>query len=358
MWGLTVVRNGSGTRETRQFSGLLLRGILGVIIISSLCAQGGAQDFLTRGGAVPAGDDLCDAINLPPCFKRIAQDEVGMVASVFHIKRSSLPVILGVAAATGLALHYDSSLSKTFRDLPIHPNQVAKGADIAGVYAPFAVSGLFYLAGSGMHNSRLRETGILATEAMVDAALMGKALKYVVNRQPPGNYPQAQEFYATGPPHGGSMPSSHALNVWAFARVVAGESHSKWVGVGVYSLAAAVSFSRALTNAHSMSDVVVGSALGYGIGEYVLRRRSTDRSGTFHRDIPRHGDTAKNVERGDQLRTVPPAFVSSQANAQPVTQVAQLDTDPSDDFPQMDQPSANPVTQMTQQVDDSTVIDN
>jgi hypothetical protein len=328
MRGLSAVRNGNGKRGTRQLTRLLLHGILGTVIISSLCTQSEAQDFLTRGGAVPAGGDLCGVTNPAPCLKRIAQDEVGLALSVFHIKRSSLPVILGVAAATGLALHYDAPMSKTMMALPDHPNQIAKGSDIAGVYAPFAVSGLLYIAGARMQNSHLRETGILATEAMVDAALMGKALKYVVNRQTPGNFAQSQQFYATGVPHGGSMPSSHALNVWAFARVVAGESQSKWVGVGVYSLATAVSFSRALTGAHSVSDVVVGSALGYGIGEFVLRRHSIDRSGTFHRNIPSRGEPAMTLERGDQLRSVP---IASQANTQPViqpvTQVAVLDTD-------------------------------
>jgi membrane-associated phospholipid phosphatase len=349
------MRSAFALRNTETGFGLgrlsrpLSRGIVFAVIVSSLCGHGQAQDFLTQGGATPAGSDLCDATHLIPCLKRIAQDEAGLTQSVFHIKRNTLPVILGVAAATGIALRYDAPMSKTFRELPIDPNQVAKVSDYAGVYAPFAVGGLLYLTGDALRNSHLAETGILATEAMVDAALMGKALKYVTNRQPPGNFPQSQQFYATGVPHGGSMPSSHALNVWAFARVVTGESHSKWVGLIAYSLATTVSFSRAATGAHSLSDVIVGSALGYGIGEFVLRRRSSDRTATFHRSIPRRGDPPVAMGREDELNSIAPGPRASQTVAQvtqPVDRVTQF-TGP------VAQSNVEPITHLT---DDYTIV--
>jgi hypothetical protein len=50
--------------------------------------------------------------------------------------------------------------------------------------------------------------------------------------------------------------------------------------------------SRALTGAHSVSDVIVGSALGYGIGEYVLRKRSTERRIADYRVASRRGTLA------------------------------------------------------------------
>jgi membrane-associated phospholipid phosphatase len=40
----------------------------------------------------------------------------------------------------------------------------------------------------------------------------------------------------------------------------------------VYSLATAVSISRFTARKHFLSDVLVGSALGYGIGRYVYRK--------------------------------------------------------------------------------------
>jgi len=264
------------TAGMRRLFALRYEAMLGVILVSSLCGQGRTQGFLTRGGALPAGGDLCGVTDPAPCFKRIAQDEAGMTRSVFHMKRSSLPVVLGLAAATGVAMHFDKQMSKTLIGLPINHVEAGHEADLVGVYGPFAAGGLLYFTGSVIHDSHFRETGVLATEAMVDAALIGKSLKYVVNRQGPGNGPDSRGFYISGIPRGGSMPSSHALNAWAFARVITGESHSKWVGVLAYSLATSVSLSRTVTGAHSVSDVIVGSALGYGIGEYVLHTRSRE----------------------------------------------------------------------------------
>jgi membrane-associated phospholipid phosphatase len=43
------------------------------------------------------------------------------------------------------------------------------------------------------------------------------------------------------------------------------------VQVGAYGLAAAVSISRFTGRNHFLGDVLVGSAIGYGIGRYVYR---------------------------------------------------------------------------------------
>jgi membrane-associated phospholipid phosphatase len=270
---------------------LLCRAVLVTVTLASLCVNSEAQDLLSRADTVTVVDDGCDIDHLAPCFKRIAQDEVGMTRSIFHIQRSSLPAILGIAAATGVSLKFDKQMSQTLTNLPMSRNALGREADLAGVYGPFGIGGLLYVAGSVLDKPRVRETGILATEAMVDAALMGKALKFVTNRQAPGSGPNSFNFYTPGP-HGGSMPSSHSLNAWSFARVVAGQSHSKWVSVLAYTVATSVSMSRALTGAHSVSDVIVGSALGYGIGEYVLRKRSTERRIADYRVASRRGTLA------------------------------------------------------------------
>ena len=114
------------------------------------------------------------------------------------------------------------------------------------------------------------------------------------------------------------MPSSHALNAWSFARVVAGQSHSKWVSVLAYSVATSVSLSRALTGAHSVSDVIVGSALGYGIGEYVLRKRSTERNVPIHHVASNGGDPARALGQEALLQPEGPLKTTEFANAEDV----------------------------------------
>jgi membrane-associated phospholipid phosphatase len=49
--------------------------------------------------------------------------------------------------------------------------------------------------------------------------------------------------------------------------------HRPLVQIGAYGLASAVSLSRFTGRNHFLSDVVIGSAMGYGIGRYVYHKR-------------------------------------------------------------------------------------
>src|SRR5439155_937905 len=56
------------------------------------------------------------------------------------------------------------------------------------------------------------------------------------------------------------------------ATVIANEYHDhRAVEIAAYGLASAVSISRFTGHNHFLSDVLVGSALGYGIGRYVYK---------------------------------------------------------------------------------------
>jgi membrane-associated phospholipid phosphatase len=67
------------------------------------------------------------------------------------------------------------------------------------------------------------------------------------------------------------------------ATIIANEYHNhRAVQVAAYAAAAAVSISRFTGHQHYLSDVLVGSALGYGIGQYVYH--------AHHRDTSNSGD--------------------------------------------------------------------
>ena len=120
------------------------------------------------------------------------------------------------------------------------------------------------------HNDRLRETGLLGAEALIDSNLVARALKTVSQRQRPPVDNSSGEFFDGG----SSFPSGHAVNAWSLATVIAQEygHHRPLVRVGVYGVAAAISFSRYTGRNHFLSDALVGSAIGYGIGRYVYHK--------------------------------------------------------------------------------------
>jgi hypothetical protein len=230
---------------------------------------------------LPAAADgrPCDISSLVVCVKHVAEDEKGIVLTPLHAPVEELLWIVPFGAATGVAVHFDT---EAIQDLGVHTSRedhFNKLSDYAGLYAPIAAAGVGYAAGSMKQNDYLKETAVLSAEAMADATILDEGLKYALDRE----YPMADNtrggLWPHGPkgwPNNPSMPSEHAMNVWAFAHVVAGQYDGIATKALVYGVASTVSVSRVLARQHFPSDVVVGSTLGWLVGGYVLNHRSKE----------------------------------------------------------------------------------
>jgi membrane-associated phospholipid phosphatase len=99
---------------------------------------------------------------------------------------------------------------------------------------------------------------------------MVQVLKLASQRQRPPTDHSSGEFFDGG----SSFPSGHAISAWSVATVIAEEygQHRPLVRIGLYGLATAVSISRFTGRKHFLSDALVGSAMGYGIGRFVYRK--------------------------------------------------------------------------------------
>jgi hypothetical protein len=219
----------------------------------------------------------CLLSSLGTCAVHVVQDEIGIVSSPLRTSGKDLLWLVPFAAATGVSLHYDVD---AIQELGVHPDRedkFEKVSNIGGIYGPVAAAGVGYVVGAVKHDDYLRDTAVLSAEAMVDATLLDQGLKYAIDRQDPKQGDGTGKFWPHGTktwPDGQSMPSEHAINVWAFAHVVAGRYNGIGTKLLVYSLATTVSASRVLAREHFPSDVVVGSTFGYLIGGYVLHHRS------------------------------------------------------------------------------------
>jgi hypothetical protein len=154
-------------------------------------------------------------------------------------------------------------------DMATHTGQLDASRIIsyAGtIYGVGAEAASFYLIGRATHNQRARETGILSAEAIIDSGIMVTALKEITQRARPLTGKDRSKFFVGG----SSFPSGHSIEAWSVATVVANEYHDRpAVQIASYALAGAVSVSRFTGLHHYLSDVLVGSAMGYGIGRYV-----------------------------------------------------------------------------------------
>jgi len=205
----------------------------------------------------------------------ILQDQKAIWTSPFHTTRADRKWWLIFGGATAGLIASDHWTSK---QLPNTTDQlaVAKWTSKFGG-APFLLpaSGAFYFIGLGVDNQRFRETGILGFEALANTELVVVAAKLVTHRERPlegngnGNF-----MGGSGSVWNSSFPSGHAINSWALASIVAHEyPRPLIIPIMVYGLAGTVVASRFAARQHFASDVVLGGAMGWFIGDYVFAKR-------------------------------------------------------------------------------------
>ncbi|HYR77073.1 MAG TPA: phosphatase PAP2 family protein [Pyrinomonadaceae bacterium] len=210
-------------------------------------------------------------------FKNILRDQKAIWTAPFHLRgrdaRWLAPLGLGTAALIATDRRTGDEIGEFHRQL-----NVSRIISYAGSgYGVFGVAGTFYLVGRATHNERARETGLLGAEALIDSAIVVTVLKEITQRRRPLAAKGRSDFFDGG----SSFPSGHAIESWALATVIANEYHGhRLVQVGAYGIATAVSLSRFTGRKHYLSDVLVGSALGYGIGRYVYRAHHRKTSGS------------------------------------------------------------------------------
>jgi membrane-associated phospholipid phosphatase len=185
---------------------------------------------------------------------------------------------LGVGGATAGFIIADSRIAQHFETSRSFGqfNRTMDGR--ATEYALIALPFSFYGASLIAHNKYGQETAIEAGETLLDGELLSKSLKMMTGRPGPNHIAQATG--SSGPwfsTRAGSFPSGHATAAFSVASVFARRyraSH-KWAPYVAYGLATAVAFSTVTQSSHYSSDVFLGSALGFAIGEFGVRHHAT-----------------------------------------------------------------------------------
>lgn len=218
------------------------------------------------------------------------EDQKAIWTSPLHLKKRDLYWLAPAAALTAEAIHRDQYAYQHLNPA-VHTGELSKRFSDAGVIALAGTAAGMYVWGRVHENDHLRETGILATEALANSLTTGYVIKGVLQRERPFNGSGNGDFFVTG--GGTSFPSSHALMAWSMASVIAHEYPGTLTKLGVYSLAAAVSATRVTGREHFPADVLVGSALGWGIGTMTYRR---------HHDTDLPGQDIGNFNSSDKQR--------------------------------------------------------
>jgi membrane-associated phospholipid phosphatase len=234
--------------------------------------------------------------------KYIFQDQKAIWTSPFHTSKRDVKfwAVFGTATVVFIATDRWS-----VKQLPNSSSQVSVSnwASRAGsAYSLIPISAGFYFIGTGTHEKRLRETGLLAFETLIDSNLVVEAVKLAANRARPLESDGKGHFWDSPNSRLNSgFPSGHAINAWALASVIAHQyPHPRIVPILAYALASTVVVARVGARQHFPGDVVAGSAMGWFLGDYIYGRRHNrelDQKRTISQKVLDHVDLGAQVDR-------------------------------------------------------------
>ena len=149
-----------------------------------------------------------------------------------------------------------------------------------GFFLGTLLTGL-YVSGEIARKEGLRRVALMGLESWLTSGAIVLGLKFVVGRARPTTGRGSHNFnpFSTGSSFY-SFPSGHSASIFAVAAVVADQTDSGFMDFCAYSLASMVAVSRILEEKHWISDVFIGSAIGYFVGKKICalnRSRSADR---------------------------------------------------------------------------------
>jgi membrane-associated phospholipid phosphatase len=220
-------------------------------------------------------------------FTLLGTDFVQEVTGPFHTPAKSWQKVAGFALVEGGLFLADKKVQKFATDLMERNDRMKNVSqyvtNFGGTYETYTLLG-FAAYGYVFKSDKVKTTTWLATQSYLASGAMQFLLKYLTGEQRP-NYVDPNNPMASPAPifhgpafsfkHAGSttaFPSGHTTAIFAAATVFAQEYKDEiLIPVISYSAATLVGLSRITQNAHWLSDVFAGAALGYITGLQVVR---------------------------------------------------------------------------------------
>lgn len=210
-----------------------------------------------------------------PQFKEIGSDfnrffKTGADAFTSPLKWNNTDWLIfsGTTAVTAGTFLLDDH-ARVFSKTPFGDNlfSIDNAFNITG--PAIAIVGL-YGYGLVFDNSKIRNLGLQLVESCAYAGIVTTVIKSAAGRSRPytgkGNMDWHPVQFNTDKT---SFPSGHATLAFAVSSVMAHYLDNFYWKAGWYTIAALVGTARIYHDKHWLSDVVMGSAIGYFIGDYV-----------------------------------------------------------------------------------------
>jgi hypothetical protein len=142
--------------------------------------------------------------------------------------------------------------------------------------------GGLYATGELAKSNSLRKTALLSLESWLTSGFIVWVFKVVVGRARPSTGASKNTFHMfSGKSSFHSFPSGHSVSAFAVATTIADQTDKIFVDFLAYSLATSVALSRVHDNKHWLSDVFIGSAIGYFVAKKICALNRSPKSTEF-----------------------------------------------------------------------------
>ncbi|HNW97892.1 MAG TPA: phosphatase PAP2 family protein [Bacteroidales bacterium] len=259
--------------------------LLALIFFSGIFVKAQNQDSL-----VISLNDVAVSPEKVWCVKAFIQDEKKLWMSPVKMMDKDKLYWAPVFGATIIALSRDEKIYSEVKKFQAKHQWVSDLSPVVTYggenVTTLSTCALFYFGGLVFKNDKAKQTGLMATEALLHAGFIVTLGKLFTGRQRPSFdngkdywnwFPTSLNAFKKDYKQSGydAFPSGHTIAAWSVATVIAKQYKDiKIVPIICYTLATGVGISRLTQDAHWMSDVIIGGALGYSIGSFVVRERT------------------------------------------------------------------------------------
>ncbi|MFZ0390652.1 MAG: phosphatase PAP2 family protein [Calditrichia bacterium] len=139
----------------------------------------------------------------------------------------------------------------------------------------FGFTAALYAGGYISGNQKIRLIGLHSIEAFLYAGAISSMIKFIAGRRRPNGGESNLVFKPFNFDNVyNSLPSGHATAAFAVSTVMAKSVENTYWDHFWYGIAAITGTSRIYHNQHWLSDVFLGSVLGYSVASYIVKQDS------------------------------------------------------------------------------------
>ncbi|MFA5160874.1 MAG: phosphatase PAP2 family protein [Elusimicrobiales bacterium] len=228
--------------------------------------------------AAKAGGD--ETVLFSPAYgKRVVKDIIEVPVKPFHWDKKDLTIAGSVLGATGIAFIFDSQIRDYYYN-PAHRNNFWDSvSDVTTHFGDYKMQLPLIMgswaAGLATGNSTLTKIAADGAEASIIAAgLITPMLVYITGRALPCDGEDAYKFRPFTPMRY-SFPSGHTTEAFTMAAVIdqnLRKHFGYWHTPFVYAMAVGTAHSRVYDETHYLSDVVLASGIGWGVGYWIANK--------------------------------------------------------------------------------------